>query len=452
MNKPRSIRGFLLTFLICALLATSAIIGAISYNSAKEEMNEIYNANLRQVALAIQAQYAHLADNNAAAKPVLGPAKEITQEDEFFVRVKGVNNELIYLSHPLVPLPPDTQDGFSNIRFQDQEWRVYLTHAQGYGIEVAQSLKYRKEAIGEVALALIIPQLVFIPLLGFLIWVVVGKSLRPLHRLSESINRRKRDLLEPVPLDNIPVEIIPLVDALNMFLLRLSGMVEILRRFMSDAAHELRTPLTALKLQLGLLERAENDLQRGQAITQLNAGIDRSISLVQQLLTLARVEPDAAAVKFVPVQLSALVKTAIEEFLPMAAEKNIDLGVAASSDDMILGDRESLRILLNNLIDNAIRYTPTGGRVDINLRAQQDSLALEVADNGPGIAVQDRERVFGRFYRGTGNITPGAGLGLAIVREIAERHQAEIALRPAFETYGLSITILFKTILTVEAQ
>jgi two-component system OmpR family sensor kinase len=242
-----------------------------------------------------------------------------------------------------------------------------------------------------------------------------------------------------------------LVHALNGLLARLNRALGAQRAFIADAAHELRSPLTAVHLQAQLAERAASDAERAAALAELRAGLERATHLVEQLLTLAREEPGVSERPFAPVNLDELARHVIAEYAPIAAARHVDLGMVdrngPDSDAVISGDAAGLRALLSNLVDNAVRYTPAGGRVDVALRREQGDAVLSVRDSGPGIPESERARVFDRFYRlpeaGAAGIA-GSGLGLAIVKRVAERHDAAVALGPGLGQpggEGLGVTV-----------
>jgi two-component system OmpR family sensor kinase len=291
------------------------------------------------------------------------------------------------------------------------------------------------------------PFLVLIPILALLIWIVVGRSLAPIHRLAQGVSQRSPGALDPLPDDAYPPEMQPILSALNDLLQRLSQAFATQRAFVADAAHELRTPLAALKLQLQLVERETDPAQTALGFKKLHDRLNRATHLVQQLLTLARHERHAAEPEHRPVDLRALAISTASEHAPLAQNKGVDLGVMPfpkGDGPKILGDESSLRIMLGNLVDNATRYTHVYGRVDISVSSADDGSALLcVADNGPGIPEEDRSRVFDRFYRREGTGESGSGLGLFIARTIADQHGATITLS---ETGGggLTVTVRFK--------
>jgi two-component system OmpR family sensor kinase len=240
----------------------------------------------------------------------------------------------------------------------------------------------------------------------------------------------------------LPDEVQPLVLALNDLLGRLRAALERERAFMADAAHELRTPLTALYLQTGMLARASSEAEREAAMSTLAAGVQRAIRLVEQMLALARQEPRADS-QPVPVRLDELAREIVAELVPLADAGRIDLGIAAAQPATLAADPDALRTLLRNLIDNAVRYTPAGGRVDVTVEGSAMGARVTVTDDGPGIPAEERARVFDRFYRRAGTTPTGSGLGLAIVKAIADAHGATVSLADGPAGKGLAVTVAF---------
>jgi len=402
-----SIKRFLLIYITLAILVIYALISYASYWVSKEELNELYDANLQQVASAIAAQHlaiedvTHLYNNNQ-----VGTGIKIKSEEELYVRVLARNGEVLYVSHPEVKVPNPSVMGLSTQRYQNNQWRFFAIKVNQEIIQVAQSLKLRKNTIKDTAINLMLSQLLFIPVLVILIFCAIRKALSPLVMLTTEIQHRESLDLKAFQDDKVPTEIKPLVRSLNMFMVKVSDMVGVLKRFTSDAAHELRTPITALKLQLTLVEQASSDAEREVAIQRLKIGINRSEQLVSQLLTLARIEPNSQAKEIQQINMLNLIKECIEVLLPLAHEKSIDLGLNTSEEFLISGVRHEIAILINNIVDNAIRYSPTNGKVDVYLYSDSQNIILEVNDSGVGIATQELERVFERFYRGDNkNIT-----------------------------------------------
>jgi two-component system OmpR family sensor kinase len=260
--------------------------------------------------------------------------------------------------------------------------------------------------------------------------------------MSQAVAKRRPDAMAPIAERGLPQELQPLATSLNDLLARLDAALGAQRRFTADAAHELRTPLAALKLQLDLARRAADPAARAAAFDDLDAGMSRAAHLVDQLLTLARVEPESLAERAIDVDLVQLAKDAIVARAPVAADKGVDLGLARAEPAHVRGDPASLAILMANLIDNALRHTPGGGRVDV---AVADGMrpTFSVADTGPGIAPDERERVFDRFYRGATTAGAGSGLGLSIVKRIADAHHARLRLDTSPGGSGLLIEVRF---------
>ena len=267
-----------------------------------------------------------------------------------------------------------------------------------------------------------------VPFLGGLVWIAVSRGLAPIHGVAAQLAGRGADLLAPVLDHGLPEEIRPLTHAVNDLLAKLERAAGIQRIFIADAAHELRTPLTALKLQVALAERADDAAMRNEAFTALHAGLERASRLVQQLLTLARHEPGATQQGMKKVDMAEIVSAAVADLAPQADARRIDLGITSAVPALVDGDPDALRILINNLLDNALHATPDGSRVDVAVDCTADKVVVTVDDSGPGIAALELTRVFDRFYRGRDASAGGSGLGLAIVRRIADLHQGQVTL------------------------
>jgi two-component system OmpR family sensor kinase len=296
------------------------------------------------------------------------------------------------------------------------------------------------------------PMLLLLPVLSVVIWVIVGRGLTPLRRLARAVALRTPSGLEPLPVTDTPEEVLPLVQSLNDLLRRLDEALAGQRAFVADAAHELRTPIAALQLQVQMLERAASDAERQAAVDDLQAGVRRGAHLVNQLLTLARQEPDLTDRPKSAVPLGELARTTVAEHVIVAEERQIDLGMTHTDDAAIVeGNADGLRILLRNLVDNALRYTPAGGAVDVAVSVSGPDAVLDVTDDGPGIPPEDRQRVFARFYRGSGTGETGTGLGLSIVKSIADRHGARVELDSS-ATGGLRVRVRFPRFQDAESK
>jgi signal transduction histidine kinase len=287
-------------------------------------------------------------------------------------------------------------------------------------------MEVRRSRAAGLALRTLAPLAVVGPLLVVVAWFAVTRALRPLDDVAREVRARDASALTALPERELPDEVAPLVRALNELLRRLAAAIDAQRAFVADAAHELRSPLTALKLQLQLLGRSPDEPARRAATGQLAAGVERATRVVEQLLTLARSEPGGTPESSADVHLDEVVRLAVADVAQLAAARGVDLGLTSADTAVIRGDPDALRVLARNLIDNAVRYTPRHGRVDVSVVLGVERVALEIADTGPGIPVDERERVFDRFYRRSGTDESGSGLGLAIVKTIAERHGAAV--------------------------
>jgi two-component system OmpR family sensor kinase len=416
-----SLRRKLLVSLLAALLAAAALGGYASYRVALEELDQVMDYNLRQFALSLRSQLL-----GQAVPPIGVPDESL----DFVIQIWDHQGLRLYLSHPHASLPSHARLGYATVDTPDARWRVYSVDTPDGVIQIAQPLAVRSHLAAQAALRTLLPLLAMLPVMGGLIWYLVGRGLRPLVRLTRAVKSRQPEALEPLSAAGAPEEVQPLVEAINGLLARLSTALVTQRAFVADAAHELRTPLAALQLQVQLAERAQSEAERAEALADLKCGLARATHMVAQLLTLARQGPEAEGRKSRDaVDLAELAALAIAELLPLAEAKGIDLGAGELAAGAVLqGDREALRSLLYNLVDNAIRYTPAGGQVNVSLGRDGPDLLLEVADSGPGIPPDERERVFDRFYRPDGQNESGSGLGLAIARGVAQAHGAAVEL------------------------
>lgn len=427
-----SLRTRLLVWLLGGVVLIGALSGWFVYRSALAEADEFFDYQLRQTALVLRDQPVEyrlappIAENNAAF--------------DFVIQVWTYDGVLVYLSQPHTVLPAITRLGYSSVSTTEGRWRVYGAQGPTKVVQVAQPMRVRQEQAATLALRTLRPFAFLLPILGILIWLTVGRALKPLQRLTQLVKARRVDALDPIPAERLPDEVGPLVNALNDLLGRLNSALHRERAFMMDAAHELRTPLTALHLQMGALARAASDTERTEATERLSAGVQRAIRLVEQMLALSRQEARTEPARS-RVALDELAREIVTELVPVSDAKHIDLGIAKSQQAFVLGDPDALGTLLRNLIDNALRYTPAGGRVDVAVEVGS-SVVVTVVDTGPGIPPEDRDRVFDRFYRRPGSTPPGSGLGMAIVKAIADKHGATVALGAGPEG-GLAVTVTF---------
>jgi len=429
-----SLRGRLLASLLTGVVLLGATGGWVVYRNALAEADAFFDYHLRQTALVLRDE---------PVEYLLAPRLPPTDAAyDFVVQVWSLDGVRVYLSRPHAVLPEITTLGFATVSNREGRWRVFGVQARTRVIQVAQPLSVREQRAVELALRTLRPFALLLPLLALFIWFAVGKALEPLGRLTTQVKARRVNALDALPPAQLPDEVQPLVLALNDLLGRLRSALERERAFMADAAHELRTPLTALHLQMAMVARAGSEPERQAAMGTLSAGIQRAIHLVEQMLALARQEPRAGS-PHVTVRIDELVRESVTELVPLADAGHIDLGVAAAQPTTVSGDPEALRTLLRNLVDNAVRYTPPGGRVDVSVGGTPQEPQIVVTDDGPGIPAQERARVFDRFYRRAGTMQPGSGLGLAIVKAIADAHGARVSLDDGPSGKGLTVRVSF---------
>ena len=433
-----SIRRRLLVALLGALLGAGLIAAIATYASARGEMDSLLDEELRQIALSLrdhtQLDLARL--QRASDDPELRVLVQIW--DPAFARP--------YSSRAIDPLPRLNAEGFATLDHEGRSWRVYATPSGKQAIQVAQPTALRAELAARSAGRLLLPVVIVLPFLGLLGWWIVGRGLAPLTEVAKTLSRRDPTSLQPVTVAELPIEVRPLVESLNALLQRLEGSFDTQRRFAVDAAHELRTPLTALTLQIQLAARAQSEDERAISLERMEQGVKRATRLVQQLLTMARLDPESAQKPAVPTDLAILATAVVDELRPLAEQKSIALEVDAPTPAWVLGQEDALRILLTNLIDNAIRYTAPSGRARVSVQPDDTTVQLIVQDNGPGIPPDERERVFDRFYRGRDAAAGGSGLGLAIVRQVADMHGGSVTLSAGNQASGLQALATFPAV------
>jgi two-component system OmpR family sensor kinase len=428
-----SIRRRLLVWLLAAVLAGGLTAAGVVFFQARAEANDLFDYQLRQLALTLR-------DRTFIPSEF---AEALKGEDalDFAIQVWGADGTKLYESHRSLRVPGAVQLGFTTQDSASGRWRIFAIQQRGLTIQVAQPVVVRDRLAVEAALRTLLPFLVALPLMGLLIWRLVGQEMKVLESTASAVARRTPESLEPIATRSVPAEIQPLVLALNGLLGRLGAALSRQRQFIADAAHELRTPLTALKLQLQLAERARDIAEREKAHAMLGEGIARAVRLVEQLLALARLDPDAPA-KRDAIDLASLALAVVEVHNARAVEAGLALEADAGEPVPVRGDHAALETLVDNLVDNALRYT-RAGRVLVRVRSVGHGAILEVEDTGPGIAPAERQRVFDRFYRGESAPTGGTGLGLAIVKRIAERHGASVELGDGVGGTGLRAVVRF---------
>jgi two-component system OmpR family sensor kinase/two-component system sensor histidine kinase QseC len=413
-----SLRLRLLVSLVGLLALTAVAMAAITYHNVLGETEKLFDYQLQQMALSLRDQ------------GEIDPSQADTLADErldVVVQIWTVDGRAIYASRPHASLPARALLGLATLVVDGRAWRTYGVATGDRVIQVAQPVDIRQRLAAQAAWHSVLPLLLTTPIAALAIWWLAARNLAPIERLAREVRTRDARSLAPVPTDALPDEIAPLASALNALLARLSSSLDSQRAFVADAAHELRSPLTALKLQLELLRRADDAGTREAARVAIGEGIARASRLVEQLLALARSEPDAV-LTFERVDVVAIARQAIDETMAFARSRSVAIALVAEGERFVNGDPVALNLLARNLVDNAVRYSPSGSRVEVRVHQQAGAIVLEVDDAGPGVADGDRERIFDRFYRSAEATESGSGLGLAIVRSVANAHAATIRL------------------------
>ena len=468
MNLAPSIRRRLLFTLLFAISLVSGLTLLLSYYDAQHEVQELFDAQLAQSARVLQVLLLPelLQHNPQRAQSLLHLSKNfpmvIDSEKEtspygheyerklaFQVWDKDKTLVLKSASAPQEPLSvaglQATNRGYSDEFVQNSLWRVFkLWDTQDrYLIQVAERYDVREELTNDISNRLIAPAIIALPVLGVMIWIGVGRGLAPVQHVAEEVTRRDPHNLQPMQVGSVPVEIRPLVTELNDLFEQLHHAFERERRFTDDAAHELRTPLASLKTQAQVALRATDQSQKQQALRQVISGVDRATHLLDQLLTLARINPERDDIKQEEIYLHALAADVLAQIAPAALHKNITLELNGDQHALVTADAISLSILIRNLVDNAVRYTPAGGEVIVHVGKESQKTVLTVTDSGPGISAELHERVFDRFYRLVGNHSQGCGLGLAIVKQIADLFDITVELTNNNHGQGLTAKVTF---------
>lgn len=434
--KTLSLRARLLGFLLGAIVLAAGVQAAFAYRTVLREADQIFDYHMLQMAQSLRA--------GLPPSAAVGGLGGVEQNFEFVVQVWTLDGQRIFESAEDAALPQRAVLGFSDVRARHTTYRVFSMQTRGLVIQVAQDMAARRQMAGSLALRTIAPVLLMAPLLMLVVWWVVSRSLAPVARVRGQVASREADDLSPVSEAGLPEEVRPLVHELNLLFGRVRRAFEAQKHFVADAAHELRSPLAALKLQVQGLQRAPDEAARELAVRRLAAGIERATRLVEQMLALARQEARAAAgTPPVPVALAALASEAVAEAAMAAQARGIDIGLAQDDAVQVPGHPEALQVLLRNLIDNAVKYTPDGGRIDVKVEALPGQALLSVEDSGAGLPEAECARVLDRFYRSGEPSAPGSGLGLAIVRSVAELHGAALHLDASPALGGLRVALRF---------
>ena len=442
--RQRLLRNIILLFLVSWLGVT-----AVTYLESRHEIEEIFDAQLAQAAGIISDLTLEHLDQGEVANIKLPKAVFGHQYERNISFQIWRGDALVLRSQSAPETRLSITSGFSDVEIFGFPWRVFMLHTPDgrYTLYAAERYVVRDELITEITRGALYPLLLALPLVALFIWMSIGRGLEPLKQLASEVAQRTPQTLKPLDTDKVPKEVLALTTALNALLKRLQEAFERETRFTADAAHELRTPLAGIKTHAQVAMRSINDDERQTALNNILVGVDRSTRLIEQMLTLARLEPESFTQGFAPVELSRIVADSLADFSTQATRKGIQLGFVDDCPQaqacQISGYAPGLAILLRNLIDNALRYTPESGSIEVRLTPTPEQVELTVTDSGPGIPAEARARVFDRFYRRSSGDGQGCGLGLSIVQRIAQLHQAELCVEDAPSGQGLRVCVTF---------
>lgn len=433
-----SLRARLLLLLFASVLVTACIQSFIAYRTSLDETNEIFDYQMQQMALSLRPGL------NFDGYGSNGFRQDEDESFEFIVQVSSANGRILFQSSASTTLPLREGTGFSLFDARGKTYKLYSLRHGIQLIQVAQDRSARRSLARNLAFRTTLPIMVMVLLLLFLMWWVVTSALSPVNRVQRQIATREADSLDEVDTQGLPTEVRPLVEEINLLLRRMRQAFAAQKNFVADAAHELRSPLSALKLQVEQLRRSSTERDREIATQRLGTGIDRASRLVEQLLVLARQQANPESrVNTSPVEINRLCLVAFNDVYPLACHKNIDMGLNQTDECYVLGQEEALRILLRNILDNSIKYSPEGSRIDFSVKSTARSVTLAIEDSGPGIPDGDLVRIMDRFYRIPGTQTSGSGLGLSIVKVIADLHGAKVEIGTSDTLGGLSVRVNF---------
>lgn len=443
MWQHASLKQRLLALVLAAITLVWIGAAAFTYFDAREELGEVLDAHLAQAATLLVVQASHDLDEIETEHAPL-PHK-YSQRVAFQVWEDGQHLGLHSANAPQQPLT-NAESGFSDSVVDGHRWRVFSSwdSAGKLLIHVAERADVRDKLARGIAGNLLLPLLISLPLLAILLWIAVARGLLPLVTLTREVERREPENLAPLDASSAPREVMPLIARLNRLFERIAASLQKERRFTADAAHELRTPIAAIKAQAQVSRAATTAAERSHALDNAILGCDRAAQLITQLLTLARVDALDSSVTEA-CQIRSIAAEAIALLAPSALQKGVQLELLEGDEATVHGNPELLRVLLRNLLDNAIRHSPPETLVQVNISHEQGTVCLSVSDNGPGITEQERARVLERFYRPLGTLASGSGLGLSIVKRIAEVHNAALQILPVKEGKGLLVKVCFKS-------
>ncbi len=447
-----SIRLRLSLGLTLVIVVIWTLVVAVTYYGAKREVRALFDTQLEQSAR-VAARTLLGVPSTDQTGDVVAPKNSVEEQEvrdqyqkNLVVQVWNEDGELVLHSKnaPLFPLA-DTAIGFTDAFFDGEAWRTYSFVDESHGLTIRAGEPYRPRnyLTQHVIVQTLFPIVLGLPVITLLIWIAVGRGLIPLRRLTSQVHERDPENLIRIHAPYAPEEVTPLVEELNILLERLEQKIDKERRFIGDAAHELRTPLAGLRAHAEVALGARDATERRRALSNIVEGVDRASHLVNQLLTLSRLDESAMVTDQV-VDVGETLRAVLDDLRASADDKSIALVFRADTGERfpILGNAEAIHILLRNLVDNAIRYGPADSEVSLALSQQQNNWRITITDQGSGIPTDDQNKVFDRFHRRNKADTYGTGLGLSIVKSVVDLHQGKISMQPRDGRSGLCVQVL----------
>jgi two-component system sensor histidine kinase QseC len=443
MSRRRSLQGQLLASVLGLVVLVWLVTVAATWFDARHELDELLDSHLAQAAALLVVQQTHELgeEDREVDSPTLhryAPKTAFQLFHEGRLTLRSANAP----TQPMLDPSDGATTGFRTVSFGGKVWRVFGARGSERDIEVyvGEQITSRSAILIAVLRSTMWPMLLALPVLAMAIWWAVWHGVMPLRNLSRSLGERSPQELRPIVIDGSPAELTPAIDALNGLLQRISGLVESERRFTADAAHELRTPIAAIRAQAQVALGESDDAHRRHALQATLSGCDRATRLVDQLLTLARLESTGASA-MADLDLGALVQQVVADVAPQAIEKRQEVSLDAAEGCIVRGNATLLTVLVRNLVDNAVRYSPDGATVKIAVSQAAGAVRLRVDDSGPGLGVDELQRLGERFFRVLGTGAEGSGLGWSIVRRIAAVHGAKVSVERSRLLGGLAVDV-----------
>ncbi|MBB3302928.1 ATP-binding protein (plasmid) [Rhizobium leguminosarum] len=423
------------------VMVAIVVIGAFAFNSATREINNIYDAQLINDANVLWRLLHYRLKHSIDRTPQQVDDIDFSMDNQLAFNEDAddyadahmfrawVNDKIMYYSSTAFPPEvPYQKVGFTDLAYKGENWRVYSLPIPDSGIimEVGEKISLRQTLVSNILLNLFFPLLILVPVIGFLIWLGIRSGLRAIYGLVYQIRTRSPDDLSAILVEDLPRDLLPLGRSINHLLEKLGRSLTLERRFSDLAAHQLRTPQASVKLLLQMLDKSDSEQERKPIIADLVASNNRAMHLIEQLLRLARVSHHP--LNLVPVSLYRLIASTLADFGKIISSRDLDVSLEGAEAAQVRTDESLLQVMISNLLDNAIKYTPVGGRIEVMVEPEADFWLISISDSGPGIPEEEREAVFKRFYRLDTLQAEGAGLGLAIVADTAERLSVSIAL------------------------